>query len=150
MEEQDTRFENEFEHEVSSQTIDEFNTLQAFSVQPTSLLETTLADTLGLSMHNAVTSQQQSQMTTAASVTNACARLLQTQVRPAPVVQESTSNPVPQPAANPQPMPGSRALKMGHDEEPEIAAEPVEPAEEKKGKFSLLGFLKKDKGDSGE
>ncbi|MFM2480554.1 RebB family R body protein [Celerinatantimonas sp. YJH-8] len=57
---------------------DYYSTLQAFSTQPTTLLETTLSDTLGLSMHNAITNQQQSQMTTSASVTNACARLLKT------------------------------------------------------------------------
>lgn len=48
-----------------------------FSNQATGLLETTFAETLGLSMHNAVSNQQSSQMTTSASVTNACARLLQ-------------------------------------------------------------------------
>lgn len=47
-----------------------------FSNQATGLLETTFAETLGLSMHNAVSNQQSSQMTTSASVTNACARLL--------------------------------------------------------------------------
>ncbi|GLQ73432.1 RebB family R body protein [Vibrio penaeicida] len=143
MDKQDTRFENEFEHEVSSKTIDEFNTLQAFSVQPTSLLETTLADTLGLSMHNAVTSQQQSQMTTAASVTNACARLLQTQIKPAPLVQVNT--PIEEPA-----LPNTKVQRMGHDEEPltSVAEEATEVEEPKKGKFSLLGFLKKDKGES--
>lgn len=143
MDKQDTRFENEFEHEVSSKTIDEFNTLQAFSVQPTSLLETTLADTLGLSMHNAVTSQQQSQMTTAASVTNACARLLQTQIKPAPLVQVNA--PIEEPALAP-----TKVQRMGHDEESStpIVEEQAEAEETKKGKFSLLGFLKKDKGDS--
>ncbi|PKF80449.1 hypothetical protein CW749_05875 [Vibrio sp. vnigr-6D03] len=143
MDKQDTRFENEFEHEVSSKTIDEFNTLQAFSVQPTSLLETTLADTLGLSMHNAVTSQQQSQMTTAASVTNACARLLQTQIKPAPLVQVNA--PIEEPA-----LARTKAQRMGHDEESStpIVEEQAEAEEAKKGKFSLLGFLKKDKGDS--
>ena len=39
MKEQDTRFENEFEQELSQNAIDQFNTLQAFSSQPTSLLE---------------------------------------------------------------------------------------------------------------
>ncbi|WDE10822.1 RebB family R body protein [Thalassomonas haliotis] len=49
----------------------------SFSAQPTGLVETTFAETLGLSMHNAITNQQSSQMTTSASITNACARLLQ-------------------------------------------------------------------------
>ncbi|MDW6001895.1 RebB family R body protein [Vibrio mangrovi] len=81
MQEQKPRYENESGQELPRQTIEHFNTLQAYTAQPTSLLETTLADTLGLSMHNAITNQQQSQMTTAASITNACARLLQTQTR---------------------------------------------------------------------
>ena len=51
--------------------------INPFSNQATGLLETTFAETLGLSMHNAVSNQQSSQMTTSASVTNACARLLQ-------------------------------------------------------------------------
>lgn len=49
---------------------------QDFSEQPTTIAETTMAETIGLTMHNLVASQQQSQVTTAASVTNACARLL--------------------------------------------------------------------------
>ncbi|WCN09853.1 RebB family R body protein [Marinomonas mediterranea] len=90
MKQQDTRFQNEFEYELPQNAMDDFNTLQSFSAQPTTLLETTLTDTLGLSMHNAVTNQQQSQMTTAASVTNACARLLQTKsAEPIKVGKES-------------------------------------------------------------
>ncbi|WP_318409206.1 RebB family R body protein [Photobacterium leiognathi] len=54
----------------------DYTTLQQFSEQPTTITETTMAETVGLSMHNLVANQQQSQMTTAASVTNACARLL--------------------------------------------------------------------------
>ncbi len=50
--------------------------IKAFSVQPTGMVETTYAETIGLSMHNAILSQQNSQMITQASVTNACARLL--------------------------------------------------------------------------
>lgn len=49
-----------------------------FSVQPTGMVETTFAETLGLSMHNAILSQQNSQMIAQASITNACARLLST------------------------------------------------------------------------
>ena len=51
-----------------------------FSNQPTGLVETTLAETLGLSMHNAVSNQQSAQITASASITNACARLLQAPV----------------------------------------------------------------------
>jgi hypothetical protein len=54
-------------------------TTNPFSNLATGLVETTFAETLGLSMHNAIVNQQSSQMTTSASVTNACARLLQVQ-----------------------------------------------------------------------
>lgn len=53
-----------------------YTTIQEFSEQPTTITETTLAETIGLSMHNLVVNQQQSQVTTAASVANACVRLL--------------------------------------------------------------------------
>lgn len=52
--------------------------INPFSSQSTGLVETTFAETLGLSMHNAITNQQNAQMTASASITNACARLLQT------------------------------------------------------------------------
>ncbi|WP_047042712.1 RebB family R body protein [Vibrio mexicanus] len=130
------QFENEFEQPVSNDAIESFNTLQSFSNQSTSLLETTLSDTLGLSMHNAVTTQQQSQMTTAASITNACARLLQTQAKPsgiAPVVDED---------------------KPEKAEEPAVAAEQPQPSEEEqpqaKKRFNLMNFLKRKKGGDDE
>ncbi|NOI27093.1 RebB family R body protein [Vibrio coralliilyticus] len=136
MKEQDTRFENEFEQELSQNAIDQFNTLQAFSSQPTSLLETTLADTLGLSMHNAVSTQQQSQMTTAASVTNACARLLQTQTRP---TVEVKVEPKTEPAIF-----VDASHRLGREDG---GSEDIqEEAEEKKRSFSLLRFLKRNKG----
>ncbi|MUK50444.1 RebB family R body protein [Aliivibrio fischeri] len=56
----------------------DYTTLQEFSDQPTSITETTLSETIGLSMHNLVANQQQSQVTTAASVSSTCARLLAT------------------------------------------------------------------------
>ncbi len=62
---------------IKSQNSDPQN---PFSNQPTGLVETTLAETLGLSMHNAVSNQQSAQMTASASITNACARLLQAPV----------------------------------------------------------------------
>lgn len=130
------QFENEFEQPVSNDAIESFNTLQSFSNQSTSLLETTLSDTLGLSMHNAVTTQQQSQMTTAASITNACARLLQTQAKPsgiAPAVDEDKSE---------------------EKEEPTVAVEQPQPAEEEqpqaKKRFNLMNFLKRKKGGDDE
>ncbi|WP_044839382.1 RebB family R body protein [Thalassomonas viridans] len=64
----------------------------SFSAQPTGLVETTLAETLGLSMHNAITNQQSSQMTTSASITNACARLLQS-APPAPAKKAEAEPP---------------------------------------------------------
>lgn len=125
MDPQDTRFENEFAQELPAKTMQEFNTLQSFSAQPTSLLETTLIDTLGLSMHNAVVNQQQSHMTTAASITNACARLLQTKaIIPSAPKEEDAK---PEAAANAIPPPT-----------------PKEPKKEQ-GKLSVLGFLKGDK-----
>lgn len=50
--------------------------LEYFNHQPTRLVDATLAETLGLSMHNAVSSQLNSQMSTSASITSACNRLL--------------------------------------------------------------------------
>ncbi|KZN46957.1 RebB family R body protein [Pseudoalteromonas luteoviolacea] len=96
-----------------------------FSQQATSMTETTLAETLGLSMHNAVTSQQHAQMTTAASITNACARLLKT---PNPTQAAEKDKEKPQEAA---------------DEA--MVAEPVEPEpskQEKKPRFNLFRFGK--------
>ena len=54
----------------------EFTTLQSFSEQPTSLIETTLVETLGLSMHNAVSTQQSSQVQGNAAVANTMSMLL--------------------------------------------------------------------------
>lgn len=140
MKEPDMRFENEFEQELPQQALDQFNTLQDFSAQPTSLLETTLADTLGLSMHNAVTSQQQSQMTTAASVTNACARLLQTQTRTTPHTPSEASV---EPAVFVSP--DDRLGKGGSADD-----EPEKLEKGKKQSFSLFRFLKRNKGADNE
>lgn len=49
-----------------------------FSAQPTSFIETTFAGSLGISMHNEVSAQQSSRLTSLASTTNACKLLLQT------------------------------------------------------------------------
>lgn len=61
---------------LTSQLQPEAQVIPGFSAQATGLAETTFAETIGLAMHNAVLSQQNSQMMTQASVTNACARLL--------------------------------------------------------------------------
>ena len=97
------------------------NITNPFSVQPTGLVETTFAETLGLSMHNAITNQQSSQMTTAASITNACARLLQA---PLPVKA------------------GKDKDEENTDGEPQD--EELEQAPPKK-RFNVMNFLKRNK-----
>lgn len=105
-------------------------TIQAnpFSNQATGLLETTFAETLGLSMHNAVSNQQSSQMTTSASVTNACARLLQV-----PAVIRATAE--------------KNKDKTTEQSEPDSAAQP-----EKKGFLKRLSniFKRNKKSDDAE
>jgi len=91
----------------------------SFSAQPTGLVETTLAETLGLSMHNAITNQQSSQMTTSASITNACARLLQS----APPVAAKKAEPEPQ------------AQAAASDEE-------VIPEKKQRRRLNVFNFLK--------
>lgn len=92
-----------------------------FSVQPTGLVETTFAETLGLSMHNAISNQQSSQMTTSASITNACARLLQA---PMPVKAKKDKG---------------EAEEQGTDEE-------LEKTPPKK-RFNVMNFLKRNNKD---
>lgn len=97
--------------------------VSSFSAQPTGFVETTFAETLGLSMHNAITNQQSSQMTTSASITNACARLLQ------------VPNPVSVPPA---------------EKKPEIELPPQEestPEKKPKKRLNVFNFLKKKKTD---
>ncbi|KZN39645.1 RebB family R body protein [Pseudoalteromonas luteoviolacea] len=99
-----------------------------FSQQATSMTETTLAETLGLSMHNAVTSQQHAQMTTAASITNACARLLKTPGTP--------------------PAPGNNKAPADEEGDEVMIAEPAEAEpskKEKKPRFNLFRFGKNKK-----
>ncbi|MBB1487717.1 RebB family R body protein [Oceanospirillum sediminis] len=50
--------------------------LQAFDHQATGFVDATFAETLGLAMHNAITSQMNSQMAASTSVTSACNRIL--------------------------------------------------------------------------
>ncbi|QMV15481.1 Killing trait [Vibrio spartinae] len=137
MQEQNPRYENESRQELPQQTIEHFNTLQVYTAQPTSLLETTLADTLGLSMYNAITNQQQSQMTTAASVTNACARLLQTQS------PEMSASPRKDSKAEPEPaifVDGSDRLSpdASESDNTEVNTKPTK-------RFNLFKFLKRNK-----
>lgn len=135
MQEQNPRYENESRQELPQQTIEHFNTLQAYTAQPTSLLETTLADTLGLSMYNAITSQQQSQMTTAASVTNACARLLQTQTSVMPASSRKDSNAEPAIFVD-----GSDRLSPDTNDSDTVTADTKQPK-----RFNLFKFLKRNK-----
>ncbi|HBN6205847.1 TPA: RebB family R body protein [Vibrio parahaemolyticus] len=51
-------------------------TNQKFTEQRTTFSDATFSETIGLAMHNAITNQQQSQVTTAATVANTCAKLL--------------------------------------------------------------------------
>ncbi|WP_038183820.1 RebB family R body protein [Vibrio rhizosphaerae] len=135
MQEQNPRYENESRQELPQQTIEHFNTLQAYTAQPTSLLETTLADTLGLSMYNAITSQQQSQMTTAASVTNACARLLQTQTPLTPASSRKESDVEPAIFVD-----GSDRLSPDANDSDSATVDIKQPK-----RFNLFKFLKRNK-----
>ncbi|KGJ87964.1 RebB family R body protein [Colwellia psychrerythraea] len=100
-----------------------------FSNQPTGLVETTFAETLGLSMHNAITNQQSSQMTTSASVTNACARLLQTPTH----ISRATS-----PAVTEKVVP----VAVTEEIEPEKNVEDAPPA---KKRFNIMAMFKRKK-----
>lgn len=51
-------------------------TQQGFDYQATGLVDVTFAETLGLSMHNAVTTQLNAQMAASSSTTSACSRIL--------------------------------------------------------------------------
>lgn len=104
-----------------------------FSHQPTSMVEATLAETLGLSMHNAITNQQSAQMTTAASITNACARLLQTPTHLPASAQPNNAT------TAPAVLPLEQHADI-EDVEPEEEAAP--PASQKK-RFNLFNFLGK-------
>lgn len=59
------------------------------AAQTQGLLDTVMAETLGMSMHNAVTAQHNSQMVASAAVTAACARMIRgaTPAPPAVTIQ---------------------------------------------------------------
>ncbi|PSW07153.1 RebB family R body protein, partial [Photobacterium lipolyticum] len=67
-------------HEVIEKT--EKLSTSVYSEQQTGLIDSMFAETLGLAMQNAITTQLNAQMTTAASVTSACARMLSAPVPP--------------------------------------------------------------------
>lgn len=95
---------------------------QGFDNQATTMVDSTFAETIGLSMHNAVTSQMNAQMAASASVTNACARLL----KAAPPATASATAPE-------------------EDEPIEGEAETVEEPKSKWYHFGLGGSKKKSK-----
>lgn len=63
--------------------------LQAFDHQATGFVDATFAETLGLAMHNAITSQMNSQMAASTSVTSACNRILKSSAQPAPAPESA-------------------------------------------------------------
>ncbi len=78
------------ESSVNSQITDAITQSGAIAVgnaaaQSQAILNATMAETLGMTMHNAVTAQQNSQMISAASATSTCARLLN--IVPGPILQ---------------------------------------------------------------
>ncbi len=88
-----------------------------YSAQPTSLVETSFAGSLGLSMHNEVSGQQSARLTTLASTTNACKLMLQSKVR----------------------------VQKPPKKEEEVAEVQEENTDLPKKKFNLKNFLKRDK-----
>ncbi len=87
---------------TNSQITDSVRLAQLFTVessplQTLSMLNTVMAETLGMGMHNAISAQQNSQMVSAAASTSTCARLLAVQPRNAP------PPPPPAPPAPPAP-----------------------------------------------
>ncbi len=108
--------------------------VQPFNLQPTGLVETTLAETLGLSMHNAVVNQQSSHMTTAASITNACARLLQ-----APAVRPKKDD-----KGEDGPIVATK------DDAVESDVEEKPPGQETKKKMNLMNFFSRKKKSDAE
>jgi len=70
---------------VNSQITDSVSQVNALvlgesATESMSMIEIVTAETLGMSMHNAVTAQQNSQMSANASITASCARMLQAQM----------------------------------------------------------------------
>lgn len=80
-------------------TSPEASSAQAFDHQATRLVDATFAETLGLAMHNAITSQMNAQMAASTSVTSACNRILQSSAAPAASTpQDNSSGPEPTPS----------------------------------------------------
>jgi len=78
--------------------------------QSMGMLDTVLLETLGMAMHNAVSRQQHSHMTSAAAVTAACARMLQARP-PGPPPPPPPKPPV----VHPVPSPGGVAVDIARN-----------------------------------
>lgn len=85
------------------------------------MVDTIFADTLSRGMQNAITSQQNAQMASASSVTNACARILQAKAKPVEgQIQPQAQASVQQRTADPQ----SRQEMRGTDKQPKEVKAP--------------------------
>ncbi len=84
------------------------------------LLDTVMAETIGMMLHNAVTAQHNAQMVSSAAVTAACARILRSGggVAPSPVVKVTTPD-APKPADNND---ASKIAQTGRDAKQALAA----------------------------
>lgn len=84
---------------VNDQTVDSVSQISTFLVgnsapQAMGLLDVAGAESMGMSMHNAVSTQQNSQISSAAAVTAACAKMLSiNQAIPAPPADEKAPPP---------------------------------------------------------
>ncbi len=65
------------------------------------MVDTIFADTLSRGMQNAITSQQNAQMASSTSITNACARILQARASAPAAAAAATAEPAPVPAKTP-------------------------------------------------
>lgn len=93
---------------VNDQTVDAVSQVSTMLIgnsapQAMGLLDVTGAESMGMSMHNAVSSQHNSQISSAAAVTAACAKMLQ-------VNSEGTPAPEQEPKSTPPPF-----MPLGHD-----------------------------------
>jgi hypothetical protein len=84
------------------------------------LLDTVMAETIGMLLHNAVTAQHNAQMVSSAAVTAACARILRSGggAAPSPVVKVSSPTPPNKPADDD----ASKIAQTGRDAKQALAA----------------------------
>lgn len=90
---------------VDSVQLTQYFTVQGAPSQTIAMLNAVMTETLGMGMHNAISAQQQSQMTGAAATTSTCARILSVlSPKPgggAPPTAPTSSSPGSAPAAGP-------------------------------------------------